>query len=299
MFYLSLVLCVICIPALSVKLYVLRKGIREIGDSLETILSDNTNLLITVSSRDRSVRWLASQLNTQLRLLRDARHRYEYGDRELKEAISNISHDLRTPLTALNGYMNLLKKEKHSPAAHRYLEIMEGRISAMKQLTNELFCYSVLRNPREEKPTMLSLNRILEENLLSFYAAFQDNSITPVIHLPELPVMRVLDSFSLNRVFQNIISNAVKYSTGDLTVTLTENGTITFVNSAPNLTPVSTAKLFDRFYTVKTVDVPPEQTASSGLGLSIARLLVERMGGTISADHKNGELYITVQFPCA
>lgn len=297
MIYLLLILCLLVITGLLLKLHLLRKSLREVGDSLEFVLSQDTNLLITVSSRDKTVCRLAELLNTQLRRLRKERQRYEHGDRELKEAVENISHDLRTPLTALSGYTELLKKEVHSPSALRYLEIMEGRISSMKLLTEELFRYSLLHSPREDKPVSLSLNHVLEDCLVSFYAVLQDKGITPVISMPESPVMRILDASSLSRVFQNIISNAVKYSVGDLSVTLTEDGTVTFVNPAPHLTPVITAKLFDRFYTVETVDAPTEPTTSSGLGLSIARLLVERMGGMIYAEYKSGELHITVQFP--
>lgn len=314
MLCLLLVLCVIVITILLLKLYLLRKSLREVEKNLAIILSEDTNLLLTVSSRDKAVRRLANQLNAQLLKLRRARLRYEYGDRELKEAVANISHDLRTPLTALSGYMELLKKEAHTPSSQRYLSIMEGRITSMKQLTEELFCYALVHRPQEEQPEALSLNHTLEDVLVSFYAAFSSKGITPVIQIPELPVMRVLEPISLRRVFENIIHNAIKYSAGDLSVTLTEDGTVTFVNAAPNLTPVTTAKLFDRFYTVETVDASETEAfrpkgggskaesagiglSSTGLGLSIARRLVERMDGTISAAYKNGELYITVQFP--
>lgn len=297
MIYLLLILCLLAITGLLLKLHLLRKSLREVGDSLEFVLSQDTNLLITVSSRDKTVRRLAELFNTQLRLLRKEKQRYEHGDRELKEAVTNISHDLRTPLTALCGYLELLKKEEHSSSAQRYLEIMEGRIASMRLLTEELLQYSLVRSLRLAEPTSLSLNAILEDSIISFYAALEARHITPVISIPDSPVMRFLDASSLNRIFQNIIGNAVKYSQGDLSVTLTENGTITFVNSAPGLTPVTTAKLFDRFYTVKTVEASQGTDTSSGLGLSIARLLAERMGGTISAEHINGELHITVQFP--
>lgn len=295
MLCLLLVLCVIVITVLLLKLHLLQKNLREVEENLETILSEDTNLLLTVSSRDKAVGRLANQLNEQLLKLRRAKHRYEYGDRELKEAVTNISHDLRTPLTALNGYMELLKREAHTPSSLRYLAIMEGRIASMKQLTEELFCYSLLHSPQEEQPEALSLNHTLEDVLVSFYAAFSSKGITPVIQMPESSVMRVLGPSSLKRVFENIIHNAVKYSAGDLTVILTEDGIVTFANTAPNLTPVTTAKLFERFYTVETVDAAG--TEASGLGLSIARHLVERMGGTISSAYKNGELHITVQFP--
>lgn len=309
-----LFVCVCAITGLLWKLFLLRKSLRETAENLEEILSQDTNRLITVSSRDKAVRSLVCRLNGQLLLLRRARHRYECGDRDLNESITNISHDLRTPLTALSGYMALLKKEEHTPASLRYMDIMEGRLAAMKQLTEELFGYSLVRSPQEEEPKKLSLKHTLEDILVSFYAAFSSKGITPLIQLPASPVIRTLEPSSLRRVFENIINNAVKYSAGALTVTLTEDGTVTFINPAPGLTPVDTARLFDRFYTVESIraagteafpakdsgskaDGADTRQSSTGLGLSIARHLVERMGGTISATCQNGELHITVQFP--
>ncbi len=303
MIYVLCALCVIALTVVSVKQYCLKKSLREIQEGMEEILSQDTNRLLTISSGDKSARNLAEGLNEALGQLRRERLKYENGDRELKEAVANISHDLRTPLTAVKGYLELLEREEHSPATVRYLSIVRNRIFYMSRLTEELLRYSIARGQKEEKPVSLSLGTMVEENLIAFYGAFEAKGIRPVVQTCDTPVMRVLDPSSVNRVLQNIIANALKYSTGDVTVTVSEDGRITFSNPAPNLTPVSVAKLFDRYYTVETVEKPdtgtiaPGQELSAGLGLSIARLLVERMGGSIDADYQKGELRIMVQFP--
>lgn len=291
---------------LTLKLFLLHKSIRGISEELTAIQGVHTNALVTISSGDRHIRRLAAQLNRQLSRLRSRQLKYENGDRELKEAITNISHDLRTPLTAMSGYLELLQKELSGggvtgngqalPASSaeksaRYLAILQNRLDTMKQLTEELFRYSVVLSVQEEKLEKLSLNRILEDSLIASWSNLEQRGITPVICIPQTPVIRLLDSSSLSRVFANILSNAVKYSDGDLQVTLTEAGAITFSNHAAALTPVTVKKLFDRFYTVES------SNASTGLGLSIARLLTERMGGSIDAAYEEGELHITVQFP--
>ena len=115
--------------------------------------------------------------------------------------------------------------------------------------------------------------------------------IAPEIFLPEGAVVRALDSSAVSRIFGNIISNALKYSDGDFSVALDRDGTAIFSNAAHALDPVVTAQLFDRFYTVET------GRGSTGLGLSIARLLTERMGGTIQAEYREGRLLIAVRFP--
>lgn len=326
-------LCTIII-ILAVKLYLIRKGLREIDDSLENILNQDTNRQITLSSRDRCVCRLAAGLNVYLGQLRKSQLKYSNGDRELKEAITNISHDLRTPLTAISGYLELLERQlspeksphvqtdkafsarkgtdsesreaiwnkKELPGQEtnctqnwedntrntettdvpHCLKVIRGRTDHMKRLTEELFRYSLALSIPEEKAQPVSLNRALEECILSFYGPLREKGISPAVSLPENPVIRTLDPGALARILQNVLSNAVKYSGGDLEICLSEQGTITCSNTAPNLNPLHVEHLFDRYYTVESISLPDGES-STGLGLSIARLLTERLGGEISA----------------
>lgn len=273
---------------LAAKIILLRRAARELAADLREHLATDTNTLLDVNSRDSAMRALAAELNTQLRVLRAQRHRYEQGDRELKEAVTNISHDLRTPLTAICGYLDLLQREEKSDAVRRYLTQIENRTDALRDLTEELFRYSVVASPQELHPERLDIVRSLEENLLSFYGAMQEAGIRPQISLPEAPIYRELDAGALNRVFSNILSNALKYSDGDLSVTMQTEGCIVFSNTAKGLDAVAVGRLFDRFYTVEA------GRNATGLGLSIAKLLIERMGGQISAEYRAQKLYITV-----
>jgi signal transduction histidine kinase len=286
------ILCVVLlliVIALWVKMISLRWSIDEICAEMTEYLSADTNTLITLSTRDKHARHLADQMNTQLRILRVQRQKYLNGDRELKEAVTNISHDLRTPLTAICGYLDLLEREEKSENAQRYLSQIENRIEALKALTEELFRYSVVTSTQDLKLERLDLVRALEESLLSFYGVMQEKAIQPVISLPEKAVYRELDAAALNRIFSNIISNALKYSDGDFSVTMKEDGSITFTNTAKELDTVTVGRLFDRFYTVEA------SRNSTGLGLSIAKLLTERMGGSIEADYREEQLHIVVK----
>ena len=272
------------------KVYFLRRSAQEIAEAFRDRLTADTNTLIDISTRDPYMRGLASEINAQLRLLRKERHRYQQGDLELKEAVTNISHDLRTPLTAINGYLELLEQEEKSENVQRYFAQIQNRTEVLKNLTEELFRYSVVTSPQDLKLERMDIVRALEESLLSFYAVMQEKGIQPEIELPEEPVFRELDSGAVNRIFSNIISNALKYSDGDLSVVMAKNGCITFSNTTHNLNTVTVGRLFDRFYTVEA------SRNSTGLGLSIAKLLVERMGGNISAYYQNERLYVTIDF---
>lgn len=276
--------------ALLAKVYFLRRAAQEIQDALRDRLATDTNTLIDLSTRDPYMRRLAADINHQLRLLREERHRYQQGDLELKEAVTNISHDLRTPLTAISGYLDLLEREEKNENVQRYLCQIRNRTEALKQLTEELFRYSIVTSSQKLELESVDLVRALEESLLSFYGAMEEKGIQPEIELPEGPVFRKLDAGAVGRIFSNIISNALKYSDGDLSVVMDGGGVITFANTARDLNAVTVGRLFDRFYTVET------SRNSTGLGLSIAKLLVERMGGYIEASYCDNKLQIKIVF---
>ena len=281
----------IAVLALCIKVLLLQRAMDEIAGQLGERLSTDTNGLLSLSSRDRHARRLAAELNRHLRQLRDQRRRFQSGDRELKEAVTNISHDLRTPLTAICGYLDLLERENQSPATARYLALIANRAEAMKQLTEELFRYSVILSAKDIDSAPVDLVAALEESVAGFYGPLSERGIEPVISLPREPVVRMLDQGLLGRVLGNILNNALKYSSGDLEITLTPDGIATFTNSAPALDEVQVGRLFDRFFTVEAA------RNATGLGLAISKTLVERMGGTINARYDMGKLTISVQFP--
>lgn len=273
------------------KVYTLHKSARQLREGMAQQLERETNTLLSVSSGDREMRALADALNGQLAQLRAERQRYQHGDLELKEAITNISHDLRTPLTAIVGYLALLEGEEKSETVERYLSQISNRTQVLHQLSEELFAYALLTAPQPLHPQRVDLRGLVEEALLSYCGAMEQRGMEPTIQLPEGRVERNLDPTAAGRVLSNIISNALKYSAGDFAVTMTPDGVITFANSAPDLNPVLVQRLFDRFFTVETA------RHSTGLGLSIAKLLTQQMEGTLEAKYQEGQLVITLSFP--
>ena len=277
---------------LSVRLRLLQKSLDGITDQLGDRLASDTNNPIFLPTRDPHARRLAAALNVQLKELRRQRQRYENGDRELKEAVTNVSHDLRTPLTAICGYLELLERGDKTPAQARYLDLISGRAEAMRRLTEELLRYSVAASLEEELSLEpVDLNGAVEEAVASLYGALTEEGVAPSVSLPEERVVRTLDRTALSRILGNLLANALKYSAGDLEVVLAPEGTVTLSNAAPGLDEVRVGRLFDRFYTVET------GRSSTGLGLSIARSLTERLGGTIDARYEEGRLRVALRFP--
>lgn len=288
----AIVLLSVIILILMWKICMFRKSIREIETSFAEKIEQETNTSICISSNDAVINHLAATLNEQLSRLREKELRFAQGDQELKNAITNISHDLRTPLTAICAYLELSEQEEKSENCNRYLAIMKDRAELMTKLTEELFRYSVVlaengQQERKEEPVVV--NAVLEESIAAFYTAFTERGIVPDIAITNEKVVRNLDPSALSCIFSNLLNNALKYSDGDLNIRMTPDGTITFTNSAEKMDEIQVGKLFDRFYTVEAA------RKSTGLGLSIARTLAEQMHGAVSASYEDGKLSMTVR----
>ena len=275
---------------LAIKLLIMKKGLKEINTELPSLIKGDTNALINISSYDSEVKKLATTLNSQLKILREKELTYTSGDKELKSTITNIAHDIRTPLTAICGYAEMMKDESDSNKNAKYLAIISERANTLKILSEELFIYSVATNTdKNNEVEKLDVNALLQETLFSFYTKFNERDIVPQIAACESSIIRITSKNSLTRIFSNIIENAIKYSDGDFSVNVKDDGTILFSNTAHNLTSVEANRLFDRFFTVES------SKYSTGLGLSIAKQLTKQLGGEISAQYQNDVLTIILK----
>ena len=287
---LTIILFCICI-FLMLKLCLIKHSIKEIEKSFSYILKSDTNNLITISSSDKDIKSLTININDNLTELRKQTLQYKSGNQELKKIITNISHDLRTPLTAIKGYIDLIQQENLSNKQKQYLKIVEKKSNELTELTEQLFDFSktmdIGAKIEKEKCCM---NEILEETLANMYHFFKEKQIEPKLEICEQKIYKELDKHSMIRVFENILSNVCKYSNGDFKVKLNEKGMITFSNKATSLDATTVQKIFDRYFTVENAK------KATGLGLSISKQLVELNGGEISAEYVKGYLRIQIVF---
>lgn len=289
-FYLFLIVSCISI-FLIIKIFIIKNEINNIGKSISNILKSDTNNLITISTTDSDFKKLANILNKSLKELRELELEYKNGNQELKSSITNISHDLRTPLTAIRGYLDLIDNKNLSSKQINYLKIIDNKVKDITNLTEQLFDFSKSLDIQNEiKKENICLNDILEDSIASFYSLFKSYNITPNIDICKEKVVRLLNENMLKRIFENIISNAVKYGEKNFNVKMYSNGTIEFSNKTDKLDQVSLEKIFDRYYTVRNAK------KSNGIGLSIAKQLVELSGGKIKAKYINNNLIIEVYF---
>ena len=299
-FIISIILFVICM-ILIIKIYLNNKDIKKIGENLEEILTNDTNNLITVSTSNKQIKKVAGKLNTELKKLRKVKIQYENGSEELKRTITNISHDMRTPLTAISGYIELMENNieaeevnnskskiiRREENKQKYLKIIKRKTSELIELTEQLFKFSTTMDTlwKIDKENCC-INEILEE----YYSIFKKKNIVPEINICNEMIYKNLNKNSLIRIFENILSNMIKYSDGNFKIKLERSGKIIFSNKAKKLDTTTVQKIFDRYFTVENAN------NVTGVGLSIAKQLVEINEGNIIAKYMDGNLVIEVQF---
>lgn len=302
-FIISIILFVICM-ILIIKIYLNNKDIKKIGENLEEILTNDTNNLITVSTSNKQIKKVAGKLNTELKKLRKVKIQYENGSEELKRTITNISHDMRTPLTAISGYIELMENNieaeevnnskskiiRREENKQKYLKIIKRKTSELIELTEQLFKFSTTMDTlwKIDKENCC-INEILEEILAEYYSIFKKKNIVPEINICNEMIYKNLNKNSLIRIFENILSNMIKYSDGDFKIRLERSGKIIFSNKAKKLDTTTVQKIFDRYFTVENAN------NVTGVGLSIAKQLVEINKGNIIAKYMDGNLVIEVQ----
>lgn len=269
----------------------MRKAVDEIRHSFRLRLGMDTNIGIDTASTNPAIRALAADLDLQVKILRKQQLQYQSGNRNLQEAMANLSHDIRTPLTAIMAYLDLLEQEALPQPSRQYLDVINNRIHVLKTLVEDLFQYTLANADASKPKELICINQVLETCMAQQYAAFTAKQILPEIDIPLIPVKRYLHPAYLTRILDNIIGNALKYSDGDFSVALSEDGCIRFANHASLLDEITIGKLMNRYYTLE------DGKGSTGLGLHIAKTLTEQMGGTLQLYLQDNVFTIKLYFP--
>lgn len=287
---LIIIFLILVIIFLISKIVIINLSIKEIEINIEKILKEDSNRLITISTNNINLKKLANNLNLYIYEFRKQEKKYKNGNQELQKSITNISHDLRTPLTAIKGYIDLIEKDNLNKKQSNYLKIISDKVDILTTLTEQLYDYSKCLDLKDKiKKEKVCINDILEDVLVSYYGLFKQKNITPKILIVEKKIFKYLDKNMFVRVLENIISNALKYSEDNLEVNLLNTGKIIISNKTKSLNITNVKKIFNRYYTLQT------GSKSSGLGLSIAKQLIELNGGNIYAKYKNNNLIIEIE----
>ncbi|WP_306659892.1 sensor histidine kinase [Bacillus sp. AFS002410] len=246
---------------------------------------------------DKDIENLAVEINNQVDLTRKSKAEKRLSENELKQAISYISHDIRTPMTSILGYIQFLESEEITTEMRKeYTNIIKNSAQRLKVLLEDFFELSIIDQiDYPMKLEKIKLNQLILEVLLGFYEEFNKRNLEPTIEIPNTEIMIMADSSAVKRVIENLIINAIKHSYGNINICLekTKASTqLTISNSVNELGESDLQRMFDRFYKA-------DQTRTrkgTGLGLPIAKSLMEKMNGNISAEYKENKLFMKCEW---
>lgn len=270
-----------------------KREFRRINKQITENVDEYAN--IKTKSVDKDIENLVESIN----LIFDSRQKIvaekNKNEEKIRQSISNMSHDLRTPLTSIMGYLQMIKSEKSSEADKKeYMDIVEKRTKSLQQLISSFYDLSRMEgNEYNFNYKKVNLSSILCENIAVFYNDFRNNNIEPIIEIDENVKDIISDDGAINRIFSNLIINMIKHGENFVKITLRQENDVIiteFINKATRLTQENVDKLFDRFYTVDN----SRSDKNTGLGLYITRIMVEKLGHSISSKIDNGYLIIEI-----
>ena len=270
-----------------------KREFRRINKEISNNLDEYVN--IKTKSVDKDVENLVENIN----LIFDSKQKVvaekKKKEEELRASISNMSHDLRTPLTSIMGYLQMIKSEKSSEADKKeYIDIVEKRTKSLQKLISSFYDLSRIEgNEYNFNYKKVNLSNVLCENIAVFYNDFINNNIEPVIEIEEGIKEIISDEGAITRIFSNLIANMIKHGENYVKISLKQENNIIiteFTNKSTGLTQENVDKLFNRFYTVDN----SRSDRNTGLGLYITKILVEKLGYDITAKLENENLKIKI-----
>ena len=275
-----------------------RREVTRLSQKLQTLLHSFTHAELTLDFPSSDITDLVNALNELLRVYHKQVYSLQKKDEAIKETITNLAHDLRTPVTAIQGYTQmLLQSPELSEEDLDAAVIINERLNVLNQLLNQLFEFSRIEaDEMEFSYTTFDLNAVLRSVAVSFFKSFEERKIIPVLSSAEISFPFYGDEKAVTRIFENIISNALSHGKSDYRFSSyddNETSHFSFQNFTDSINESDIDKIFNRFYTTDL----SRSRKTTGLGLTIAKNLTVKMGGSISASLNNNVFEIVVCFP--
>jgi signal transduction histidine kinase len=295
MVYAVIVILGLIILWLALCLYGARRNIRGCTHQLRRIRTRGKSGRVALSAPGRVSEELLTEINALLEAQECAAAEYQQQEKNLRQQIANVSHDLRTPLTSILGYLQLLEGNTLTAEEQKeYRKIVYGRAKSLQELITSF--YELSRLEGGEVPLnreSVDLYGILSELVAEFYNDFTKSGFNMTVELAEGLPRVTADPAGVLRVFTNLIRNALEHGTTQMAIRLYQDRNCvvsTFSNDAEGLTGEDVLHVFDRFYTADK----PRTGKSTGLGLAIVKALVRQMGHSVTAELENGIFTVRV-----
>ena len=301
--YILIVVLAIALIVILLWLILIKKNIRELRQELLKTREEDYNRQIKVTLVDNEIEALAAEINKNLDYQKNLKLETENSRRQLEQSISDIAHDLRTPLTVVKGNLQMLEKEDLTKEGREYLDISRRKADTLKGMVDEFFELSVLES--ENKPVelcKLDATAFLSEIIVENETLIRSHNLVPEITFPEKSIFIKANKEMLSRVFSNLIGNIFKYAEESFELSIEEEGQesvreksrcrIRIGNRVENPNDIDIDHIFDRTYRADKA----RSDGSAGLGLYIARLLVIKQKGSIEAKLEDGKLIFDIVF---
>lgn len=274
-----------------------QRQVKNICRQLSFLLKHDSNMMITRDTEAGGIGELADVLNEWIDLHRREKQKYMEKEKMISDTYTNLSHDIRTPLTSLDGYFQLMENSEDAEEQKRYMKIIQERIGSLKDMLEELFTFTKLKNDTFQlELTTCCINKILKSTIFSYYDEWTAREIEPEIDISEELLYLAGNEQAIRRMLQNIIKNGLDHGEKKISISLFQEKGHIFLqirNQVKHPEEIDVSQVFERFY---KADMARSKT-SSGLGLSIAKELVLHMNGKINARIENQEFCVEVVFP--
>lgn len=282
--------------AMALILISLLSQMKSIRSQVHFISRNDTNKRISFYGKSRSFRRLAKDINEIIDSYDERHDRILREDKEIKDTLTNMSHDIRTPLTSLKGYFELLDQTDDPEERKKYTNIIYGRIESLSEILETMFLYTKVSNVNFKiSIDPIECSKIILETMFEYYDDFQEKGYDVDIDVDE--GIRILgNEQSLKRIMQNLIRNSLVHGGGDVKLSVKpEEGKkvrIILDNLLEEGQHPDPNRVFDRYYKGDA----SRHTGSSGVGLSVVKKLVESMNGDITAFVGDGRFRIEMTF---
>ena len=281
----------------SIIMWKYQRQVKDICRQLAFLMKHDSNMLIHREFGLGGIGMLSDRLNDLLELRRKEKQYYQEKETLIADTYTNLSHDIRTPLTSLDGYFQLMEACENVEEQRRYLNIIHERIHSLNEMLEELFMFTKLKNESYRlELTSCCINRILKETVFSYYDDWVRREIQPDIQITEEQLYIDGNKQGLSRIIQNVIKNGLDHGKKKIRIVLKREqnqAVLRISNQVIASEQIDIEHVFDRFY---KADAARSKT-STGLGLSIAREFVRRMNGEISAKIEENEFIVEMSFP--
>lgn len=278
----------IALIIVTIKYILYRRQIVSICRQLQFLENDMTNHKVRTDLKSKEILQLAELINDMCENHNKKEVILLNKDKRLKETLTSVSHDIRTPLTSLKGYFELLMSEEDMDKKLQYAGVMSERMDNLSDLLDELFTYTKLQNQDYQmEMSEQDMTKLTLETIFSFYEIFKEKGYEPSLDIDEKSYIVMCNDVAVKRVISNVIKNALVHGMGDIKLSYkmeernNDRKVIKFTceNTIPHPENMDITQVFDRFYKADRA----RKEKSTGLGLAIAKEMVERMGGKIEA----------------